>query len=137
MLTSSRSLSGRALDWATAMVQGFMPAKTEKRAWGMATVAAPEKAFSTRLIGKGGCTLRFSAYSPTEDQCQGGFIIDFHHISTIYRRDASLWVASMQSMQYGDVTVQGKTRLEAAMRCLVIAERGDSIEVPPELPSAQ
>lgn len=137
-------LSGRALDWAVAMAQGYKPARWAKRAWGRELVIAPERTFSAMLMTEDGRSLTWRCFNPTENWAQGGMLLDYYNINLrqetlAYRTESGTegtqhlgWVAYKTPRHYylQPELYRGRSKLEAVMRCLVGSILGESVEVP-------
>jgi len=137
-------LSGRALDWAVAMAQGYKPARWVKREYGRELVIAPERTFSAMLMTEDGRSLTWRCFSPTQDWAQGGVLLDHYNINLrqetlAYRTESGKkgtqhlgWVAYKTPHHYylQPVLYRGSSKLEAVMRCLVGSTLGESVEVP-------
>jgi hypothetical protein len=67
-------------------------------------------------------------WNPSKDWSQGGPIIEREEIEIRPSQDCGPWLASDSVFIF-----QGKTPLEAAMRCFVALKLGDEVEIPKEL----
>ena len=76
-------------------------------------------------------------FKPSTDWSQGGPIIEREKISTTYRSDHNIWVATIWPENFDPATKtqssQGPTPLIATMRCYVASKLGDEVEIPDEL----
>jgi len=103
--TKTDELTGAALDWAVAKIEGYtMNPAHKKSAW----------------------------ISYSTDWAQGGPIIERERITVRVDTRAGRWAAFFDG---GQVTARmvGPTPLIAAMRCYVASKLGDEVDVPEEL----
>ena len=105
MKTKTSELSGKALDWAVAVGEGY------------GGIALKERTST-------------DWYSPSTDWAQGGPIIEREVINTGSSLGAPTWYANKGLCVYHQF---GKTPLVAAMRCYVASKLGDTVDVPEEL----
>lgn len=110
-------LSGKALDFAVALIEGA----TYSRDFDEPVIEWTEK-FDTPL--------RF--YSPSTKWAQGGPLIEKHLIFVV-RNSKNQWVSFVKLAKYAMVGLTADTPLVAAMRCLVWVALGDEVEIPDEL----
>ena len=124
---NTADLSGAALDWAVAKVEGvstvmFRPEKTEPR--------KPFALFGSLALSIGGDNPEYS-YSPSSCWHCGGPLIDKFRVRVVYSDDDITPYAVTRechpALQAGD------TVLQAAMRAIVASELGDTVDVPAEL----
>jgi len=111
-------LSGAALDWAVANVEG------------LTQYYEPDERCAFDDEG--------AAYEPSANWAQGGAIIESEWISVSKPVNSLTWVATMhyQNEDTDDVMWMeetGTTPLIAAMRCYVASKLGDEVEIPEEL----
>ena len=102
-------LSGAALDWVVAHIEGFTPQRTCM--YGRTTM------WRGKLM-----------YRPSSDWAAGGPIIEREKIAVDC--DGTRWVASNNTKP---VCYSADTPLIAAMRCFAASKLGDEVEVPEEL----
>ena len=111
-------LIGPALDWAVAKVEGFID---DPESW---------------LYGAGLGRIMAGTFRPSTDWSQGGPLID-----KMGGFELKVWLESKPETKCeahihnydGNWIVFGPTPLVAAMRCLVAAKLGDTVQVPKEL----
>ena len=116
--------SGLVLNWLVAEAEGwFEPLST----------LLPG---SVAMLDRGRILFRYgpeddNEFDPVNDWSQGGLIIERKRISVIHSAGTGIWRASIFTPDRDnlDVVVFGATALEAAMRCYVISELGDEVEV--------
>lgn len=106
----TKDLSGQALDWAVMKTQGW-------------TVSVDEFLKSQ---------LSSSKFSYSTVYAKGGSVMDEAEIDTyMMERGSPLgWLAEITGTSF---KAWGRTRLIAAMRCLVMSKLGDVVDVPVEL----
>ncbi len=103
-------LSGSALDWAVAKLEGVE----------FTDEASP---YAHELM----------MFAPSTDWAQGGPIIERERIGVVPDpEDFSVWIASVYEPDW-KFNRTGPTPLIAAMRCYVASKLGDEVEVPDEL----
>lgn len=114
-------LIGKALDWAVAKADKRQDVLFCQRQYGKLIV---------RIAGNHEERDSEWLYSPSTDWAQGGLIIESECIGIGFGVgiDQDRWEAG-----YSTPTATGKTPLEAAMRCYVNAQLGDTVEIPKEL----
>lgn len=119
MKIKTSELVGPALDWTIAQIEGedvvfdrllkvlkFLPAQFSDEGW----------------------------YKPSEDWAQGGSIIERKRIHLRPDQTSNQWRAFMIIRPHGLSHRQiGPTPLIAAMRCYVISELGEYVDIPEEL----
>lgn len=108
MKIKTSELTGIALDFVIAKIMGTLPLSFDdwKQTW-------PH--YSSKDVS-------------------GGSVIDQHFIDTYcMETEGPVWEAEMQKFSKKRARGRGRTRLSAAMRCLVAHELGDEVEVPDEL----
>lgn len=71
--------------------------------------------------------------SPSTDWSQGGPIIEREKIELRFMIDSNAWYAQPHDMDSICQRKSGSTPLIAAMRCYVVSNLGDEVEVPEEL----
>lgn len=111
-------LIGPALDWAVAKVEGFID---DPESW---------------LYGAGLGRIMAGTFRPSTNWSQGGPLID-----KMGGFELKVWLESKPETKCeahihnydGNWIVFGPTPLVAAMRCLVAAKMGDTVQVPKEL----
>lgn len=113
MKVKTSELAGRALDWVVAKLEG-VPVDHPDYVWKI-----------------GGTVYRYST-----DWAQGGPIIEREKIAVAYEPslvydDSCRWKALCAMNDNGHE--YGPTPLIAAMRCYVMSELGDEVDVPDEL----
>lgn len=120
-------LSGAALDWSVAKVEGvtaimFSPRESEPR--------RPMALFGSLALSIGGEDENYS-YSPSRCWHCGGPLIEKYHVRVVYSDDDITPYAVTRechpALQAGD------TVLQAAMRAIVASKLGDTVDVPAEL----
>jgi hypothetical protein len=79
-----------------------------------------------------------AGYTPSTDWAQGGPIIEREKIDLYHRTNDGTWTAAKWNDTLGGGELTSKTSacptpLIAAMRCYVVSELGDTVEVPEEL----
>lgn len=121
------NLTGPALDWAVAKVEGvnavmFRARKEEQR--------RPLALFGSLALRIGGDNPEYS-YSPSRCWHCGGPLIDKFRVRVVYSDDDLTPYAVTRechpALQAGD------TVLQAAMRAIVASELGNTVDVPAEL----
>lgn len=118
MKVKTEELSGVALDWAVAMVEGYGAEGTLKA--DSRRVAIPHPDGGTQL------------FRPSTHWVQGGQIIHARGISVLQLDDS--WWATCGDPRYEETMgYTGSTPLVAAMRSLVASELGDEVDVPEHL----
>lgn len=131
MKIKTADLTGPALDWAVAKVQGYAEVKIFGR---------------TRPSDRGWVEVRFNPepkavtarFDPSENWSQGGPIIEQEELGLKRNAPCSQgreWEASpsITAKGAGGKWGYGPTPLIAAMRCFVASHLGDEIEIPEEL----
>lgn len=123
MKIKTSELTGRALDWAVGIAQGWVVFPTDSIEQGKIFHCEPDKVpFGRRA--------RVASFRPSTNWEQGGPIIEREGISVDY--DES-WHAHILDPDGYTPQGHGNTALEAAMRCYVKSKLGDKIEIPEEL----
>ena len=120
MKIKTADLTGPALDWMVATIEGYGGLRRNPHA------------FDQSLImnrGDGQCVL-FSSLNYHADWSQGGPLIEREWIELGAYHDQ--WRAVFHGEE-GSIHQDGPTPLVAAMRCLVASRLGDGVEVPDEL----
>ena len=116
MKMKTNELTGRALDWAVA--------KCEDE-----EVSLVKGQLETRWTDNG--------WKPSSDWSQGGPIIERECIELAYRVGVNWTATRVEGSSVCEVTVpynqKGRAQLIAAMRCYVMSQYGDEIEIPDEL----
>lgn len=140
MKIKTSELTGAALDWAVAKVQGYAEVKIfgrtqpSDRGWVEVRFNPEPKAATAR-------------FDPSENWAQGGEIVEREGINTSvnYQDDAfgevmyrvgwkaSYWNDSIPGTPGFLVWAYGDTALIAAMRCIAVAKLGKEIDIPQEL----
>lgn len=111
---ATAGLIGPPLDWAVAKAQGFVLLEMKD---GMAW-----------HFREGGYFCRSEIYCPSTDWDQGGPIVERNWtdlVSTLHARFGSDWPYTMH--------VRGCTTLVAFMRCYVLSNLGDEVDIPEEI----
>ena len=122
-------LTGHALDWAVAKCEGYtglhkivgrMPHEPQLG------ILPPRKEYGVMDLWE---------LSYSTDWSRAGPIIERENISIVREGDAGNWVASVYDYVKADwhLHTEGRTPLEAAMRCYVASKFGDEVEIPAEL----
>jgi hypothetical protein len=117
----TNELTGAALDWAVAQVEG--------------------RPYSVTLDDiKGAPPLVVPIFKPSTSWQEGGPIIEHEKITVVFRimRDGSTnyWATTEPNdlrADYEPVGLDGPTPLIAAMRCYVASKLGDEVDIPAEL----
>ena len=128
MLIKTSELTGTALDWAVAHIDGYKLTTD-----GITKLL--EKGDELLILGPHNSYLH---YSPSTDWAQGGPIIEREKIDSYYSTSTRLWAAAIWKDLSGGGQLEHKqtacpTALIAAMRCYVASKLGDEVEVPEEL----
>ena len=115
-------LQGTALDWAVAKAEGHPSLFDVDVAYGMRAVKV-YRPFD-----------EFEYFEPSVNWEQGGPIIERYGIDVVYKAGSNLWLAYRPEARgvRPSATSTGPTPLIAAMRCYVVSELGDEIEIPEE-----
>ena len=127
-------LTGAALNWAVSQIEGYewvIRLNNGKEYW--------------RLF-KQGKTLELRHYQPSANWSIAGGIIERCFITLdvattdyddeeddVVRLPKPVWYAAMDSGDDGEILVRGETPLIAAMRCYVVANCGEEIDIPEEV----
>ena len=116
MKIKTSELTGAALDWAVAQLEGITefgapPQRSQALEFAIMHPDDPDLQFST-------------------DWSQGGPIIDREKIS-VWTTDGSTWHA--RDFVLVHLVLDGPTPLIAAMRCFVASRLGGEVDVPDEL----
>lgn len=123
-------LSGRALDWAVAQIEGVKTMMLQ-RAKGSAE-KRPFALFGSLAYEVGGADQEY-AYAPSSSWHCGGPLISNYRVSIIYSDedcDPCAWTDDTAAWH-------GPTPLIAACRAIVAAKLGDTVSVPAELVEAK
>jgi len=107
-------LTGAALDWAAAQAEGLL-------AFGHRKIS--DDCVITLSTGE------FEIFKPSSNWAQGGPIIEREYIELTI--DLA-WNAAIRGGDKDDIA-HGPTPLIAAMRCYIMSQLGDEIEIPEEL----
>ena len=118
-------LTGKALDWAVAKCEGFYPF-TDGISW---------------ILEREGQYISLPQYST--DWAQGGAIIERElitldvatsdydeEVDRVVRLPKPAWYALIANGDEDEITARGLTPLEAAMRCYVLRNYGQEIDLP-------
>lgn len=126
MKIKTSELTGAALDWAVAKVEGHQwrcPWLLEKD--GFQSWSSYEQAW-------GNPTPKYST-----DWSQGGPILERERIGVCHYNEADGWEvpnwAAWRTDTEDRVQIMGETALIAIMRCFVASKLGDEVDVPEEL----
>lgn len=127
-------LVGAALDWMTAKASGRIPLDTPLNT---PPVRPGERCVVKDIILSEPGKLPFR-YSPSTMWYQSGPLIEDHAIFLLPRSNTTGWDAYIEldtAYDCWDFSADGygPTPLIAAMRCLVVAKLGDTVQVPEEL----
>jgi hypothetical protein len=143
MQVKTRELTGAALDWAVAQCEGATSGSHDTVVTYWVKLNGKDRALS-------GGWADSQNYQPSTDWAHGGPIIERTGISVRPPRDvmgangcvimtkAAGWFATTYTT-YPDgdtlpgVSANGATALQAAMRCYVAAQLGDTVTIPAEL----
>lgn len=122
----TEELTGPALDWAVATIEGYGGLRRNSNAFDQALI----------MNRKDGQCVLFSSLKFSTDWAQGGPIIEREKISTAYEPsmiydDTCRWKAI--SAISDNEHFYGPTPLIAAMRCYVASKLGNEVEIPGEL----
>jgi len=120
----TRNLSSAALDWVVAKGEGYrfvriVPGWTESNGLHVPTyITVSDKAFG------------FQEFSPSTDWASGGPIIEreritIKHVTTLKVSNQEIWKANIR-----DASMTGLSPLIVAMRCYVVSNFGDDVELP-------
>ena len=115
MNAQTQELTGAALDWAAAKLEGFEPF-TDGISW---------------IIDNAGTYQQLPSYS--SDWAQGGPIIERERIWLDPEIGKEGTAGAWYAVDMHDSSAYGPTPLIAVMRCYVASKMGDEIEVPDEL----
>ena len=119
MKIETSKLEGAALDWAVAMAVGV-------------DVFISDGLPSISVFSEQHGDFFSEPYEPSNDWAQGGPLIALRSIGFSYIGGEWLATADETSMGCGS-TESGPTHLIAAMRAIVAAELGDTVDTPEEL----
>lgn len=114
-------LTGRALDYAVAMSEGATNLRFDTVSCWWFTLNGRDRVLSNGWSEK-------LNYCPSTDWRYGGPLIEQHKIESYPHGALECWAA-----RCGGHLRYGPTPLIAAMRCLVAAQLGDTVQVPQEL----
>lgn len=133
---SAADLEGAALDWAVAIIEGY-----DVVVHGVGTYRHDKR--GGIHCCKYGCTFGarstthdVTAYSPSEDWSQGGPLIDRFDVGFIRFGNSIVATTDSSDFDYSGFLggeMHGPNRLISAMRAIVAAELGDTVDVPAEL----
>jgi hypothetical protein len=133
-------LTRHALNWAVAQAEGdkvFRPRLGRPYNWDKEAYLADgsDDRWVVRVQNPEVAHFVDWTYNPSGDWMQGGPIIERENISIVREGDAGNWVASVYDYVKADwhLHTEGRTPLEAAMRCYVASKLGDEVEIPTEL----
>ncbi len=133
-------LTRHALNWAVAQAEGdkvFRPRLGRPSNWDKEAYLADgsDDRWVVRVQNPKVAHFVDWTYNPSGDWMQGGPIIEREGISIVREGDAGNWVASVYNYAEADwhLHTEGRTPLEAAMRCYVASKLGDEVEIPTEL----
>lgn len=115
MRVNTAELTGKRLDWAVAIALGIKP-KWDMTDYWLDAVC---------------CSLH--RYSPSTEWNRGGPLIEEERVETAYMPNFEAWSACVYDHTYGATNGYGPTPLIAAMRCLVAAKLGGTVEIPENL----
>ena len=127
-------LNGAALNWAVSQIEGYE--------W----VIMNDNAGEHWRLFKKGKVLELRHYQPSSNWSIAGGIIERCFITLdvattdyddeeddVVRLPKPVWYAAMDSGDDGEILVRGETPLIAAMRCYVVANYGEEIDIPEEV----
>jgi hypothetical protein len=124
MKVKTNELTGRALDWAVAKCEGI----------------ELNNGLYNRLLVDGHMSLgqnMMERFNPSSEWAQGGPIIERECIELAYRVGVNWTATRVEGSSVCEVTVpynqRGRAQLIAAMRCYVMSQLGDEVDVPEEL----
>jgi hypothetical protein len=121
MKIKTSELSGAALDWAVAMAENNDDCRDP---YVTRTYDGKEK--YVRVTTFSGIT---TDWEPSTDWAQGGPLIE-RGLLVLSPDPSDGW----RARSYMDLTsYKGPTPLQAAMRCYVASQLGDTVDIPPEL----
>ena len=128
-------LVGVALDWAVGVAEGWEPDRPQdgqlRKTWRGRTHYV--------AVGKDAACADWHRYTPSTDWRQGGPLIEREGLETARGNDLYFPHGNERGDYYeplflartpGGRWIHGRTVLEAAMRCLVRAKLGDTIDIP-------
>ena len=135
--------SEQTLNWLVAICEGFTPADM-KRGVGYFVAKDPGKAkYFCHGAGEGAHSgFARAGFKPSSNWTQGGVIIDREDIDIDSNSARTPRIKSRAVMTsrikdsmgfYPRVDAFGPTKLIAAMRCYVIAVKGNEVEIPEEM----
>lgn len=109
-------LTGAALDWAVAKCEDWVIGTTDEDLISFVLENSPEE----------------MQFRPSTNWAQGGLIIERQEISINWANGQ--WVAdTVNDLDIYEQVETGSTPLTAAMRCYVVLQLGDEVDVPEEL----
>lgn len=123
MLIKTNELSGAALDWAVAQVEG------------VTCYTDPNSPQKTQFVDEEDCPFGRYVYSPHQLWDQGGPLLDrfLPDLMTGRNGDLVAYLNNDASSREPLIEGRGATYLTAACRAIVASELGDEVEVPDEL----
>ena len=124
MKVKTATLTGPALDWATAVANGWVTYPTdsvEQGAWFHTNPATAPRGYEHNRIHR-------DSWTPSTNWAQGGPIIGRECMEFDYDEGPQNYLAAN-----GEHAATGKTHLVAAMRCFVASKLGEHVEVPDAL----
>jgi len=129
-------LTGAALDWAVAKVEGLLDPR--ERFGKMVPPVVLDMEYWTNgepIVRLNPCPDVYyrAEYAPSTDWAQGGPIIEREKLDVFC--SGNVWDASTGD-RHPNAIKSGTTPLIAAMRCYVASKLGDEVDVPQELTGA-
>lgn len=131
-------LEGTALDWAVAYaVEAWKTAHELCPTWtldatfsGVQPMVYSDGQAICQLVPNNPMRQDPQRYSPSTDWSQGGALLS--RIASLTQLDNGNWCA-IPRLDYDVIELEGSTLLIAAMRTIVTAELGETVQVPAEL----
>lgn len=116
MKLKTTELTGKCLNWAveTLEIEGMRERGEHVKDWWVVDKQKEPSDYAT-------------------DDLLTGPVIDREEIATSYDYDNKCWKARRLTNHAGSAEATGATRLVAALRCYVVGEHGQELEVPDEL----
>jgi hypothetical protein len=142
MKMKTNELTGHALNWAVAMCEGnkvYRPRLGRPSDWDKEAYLrdGSDDRWVVRVQNPDVAHFVDWTYNPAGDWMQGGPIIERECIQLAYRVGVNWTATRVEGSSVCEVTVpynqRGRAQLIAAMRCYVMSQYGDEIDVPDEL----